>query len=125
MPQRSSYGRSLRAACRLRTATTGVRSSRNENALAHEDRAHGGGCRPLAGLPVLVVQVPPLVRRGLRVALRRVLPLLLAPERRHVEVAPGAAHRLVAAVVDEVGPEDPVALADEGVRSVPLVHAEV
>src|SRR5215207_7608458 len=125
MPQRSSYGRSLRAACRLRTATTGVRSSRNENALAHEDRAHGGGCRPLAGLAVLVVQVPPLVRRGLRVALGRVLPLLLASERGDVEVRPGAAHVLVAAAVDEVGAEDLVTLADERVGAVPLAHAEV
>src|SRR5215218_5298329 len=39
------------------------------------------------------------------VALRRVLPLLLAPERRHVEIGPGGAHRLVAAAVDEVGAE--------------------
>src|ERR687895_2366481 len=76
-------------------------------------------------LPVLVVVVPPLVRRGLRVALGRVLPLLLPAERRDVEVCPGGAHRLVAALVDEVGAEDLVALADEGVGSVPLVHAEV
>src|SRR5207245_7626937 len=72
-----------------------------------------------------VVPDPPLVRRGLRVALRRVLPLLLAPERSQVEVAPGAPHRLVAAVVDEVGAEHAVAVADERVRAVPLVHAEV
>src|SRR5215217_221719 len=32
---------------------------------------------------------------------------------------------LVAAAVDEVGAEDPAAVADEGVRAVPLVHAEV
>src|SRR6266446_2102916 len=37
-----------------------------------------------------VVPDPPLVRRGLGVALRRVLPLLLAPERSQVEVAPRA-----------------------------------
>ena len=73
----------------------------------------------------LVVPVPPLVGRGLGVALRRVLPLLLPPQGGDVEVAPGAAHRLVAAVVDEVGPEHPVAVADERVRAVPLVHAEV
>src|SRR5918998_1352644 len=54
-----------------------------------------------APLLVLVVQVPPLVWRCLRVALRRVLPLLLAPESGQIEVAPGAAHRLIAAVVDE------------------------
>src|SRR6266542_6820323 len=72
-----------------------------------------------------VVPDPPLVRRGLGVALRRVLPLLLAPERSHVEVAPGAPHRLVAAAVDEVGAEHAVTVADERVRAVPLVHAEV
>jgi len=71
------------------------------------------------------VEAPPLIRRGLGIALGRVLPLLLAPERREVEVGPGAAHRLVAAVVDEVGAEDPLAVAEEGVRAVPLVHAEV
>src|SRR5918996_6203205 len=43
-------------------------------------------------LAVRVVVVPPLTRAvGLRVALRRVLPLLLAPERGDVEVAPGSA----------------------------------
>src|SRR4051794_8007629 len=74
---------------------------------------------------VLVVQPPPLVRLGLRVALRRVLPLLLAAERRDVEVAPGRAHVLVAAVVDEVGPEDVVAVAQERVRAVPLIDVVV
>src|SRR5919112_5755453 len=77
------------------------------------------------GVAVRVVVVPPLVGRGLGVALGRVLPLLLAPERGDVEVAPGAPHRLVAARVDEVGAEDPVAVADEGVGAVPLAHAEV
>src|SRR3954451_17250280 len=72
-----------------------------------------------------VVVVPPLVRRRLRVAVGRVLPVLLAAERGDVEVGPRAAHRLVAAVVDEVRAEDVVALADEGVRAVPLVDAEV
>src|ERR671910_1621650 len=96
-------------------------------------RSPTGGFPPPAGglrersraLAVLVVQVPPLVPRRLRVALGRVLPLLLAPERGQVEVAPGAPHRLVAAAVDEVGAEDLVALADEGVRAVPLADAEV
>src|ERR1044072_2522406 len=74
---------------------------------------------------VRVVVVPPLVRRRLRPAVRRVLPLLLAPERGDVEVAPGRAHRLIAARVDEVGAEDAVALADEGVVPVPLVDPEV
>src|SRR6185437_16110970 len=88
-------------------------------------RGHGpGGTRSL-GRVVHVVVVPPLVRRCLRVALRRVLPCLLAAESGDVEVVPGVAHLLVAAVVDEVGPEDPVALADEGVGAVPLVDVEV
>src|ERR1700720_1429144 len=55
-----------------------------------------------SGVAVFVVPVPPFVRRSLRVALGRVFPLLLAPERSHIEVAPGAPERLVAAVVDEV-----------------------
>src|SRR5688572_7808469 len=74
---------------------------------------------------VLVVAVPPGVRRGLRVALRRVLPLLLAPERREVEVAPRAAERLVAALVDEVRAKDVVAVPHERVGPVPLADAEV
>src|SRR5438552_3365314 len=44
---------------------------------------------PLLGrltVAVFIVPVPPLVRRGLRVALGRVLPLLLAPKRSHIEV---------------------------------------
>src|SRR5207245_11610605 len=76
-------------------------------------------------LGCFVVPDPPLVRRGLRVALRRVLPLLLAPERTHVEVAPGAPKRLVAAVVEEVRAKYAVSVAEERVCAVPLVHAEV
>ena len=53
------------------------------------------------------------------------LPDLLPPERCDVEIAPGAAHRLVAAVVDEVGAEHAVAVADEGVCAVPLVHIDI
>src|SRR5207245_1428845 len=72
-----------------------------------------------------VVPDPPLVRRGLWITLRRVLPLLLAPERSDIEVVPGVSHLLVAAVVDEVGAEQAFAVADERVRAMPLVHAEV
>src|SRR5262245_19759391 len=74
---------------------------------------------------VRVVVVPPLVGRCLRVALGRVLPLLLATERSDVEVVPGVPHLLVAPVVDEVGAEDPTVLADERIRAVPLVDVEV
>src|SRR5438094_3839903 len=72
-----------------------------------------------------VMPDPPLVRRSLGVALRRGLPLLLAPERSDVEVVPSVPHLLIAAIVDEVGAERAVAIADERVRAVPLVHAEV
>ena len=68
---------------------------------------------------------PPLIRRSLGIALRRVLPLLLAPERSDVEVVPGAPHLLVAAIVDEVGSEYAVAIVDERVCTVPFIHAEV
>src|SRR6202011_4604959 len=74
---------------------------------------------------VVVVPVPPLVRRGLGVTLRRVLPSLLTAERRDVEVAPGGPHRLVAAVVNEVGAEHPLAVADECIVAVPFIDAEV
>src|ERR1700676_1478162 len=74
---------------------------------------------------VTLVPVPPLVRSALGVALRRVLPRLLTPERRHVEVAPGGAHRLIAAAVDEVGSEYALTLADERVVAVPFIHSEV
>src|SRR5262245_25783729 len=77
------------------------------------------------GVAICVMPVPPLVWRRLRVALRRVFPLLLAPERRHVEVAPGAPHRLIAAAIDKVGAENLVGVADECIVAVPFVHAEV
>src|SRR6266481_4118099 len=74
---------------------------------------------------VVVVPVPPLVRLGLGVTVWRVLPGLLTAERRHIEVAPGGSHRFVAAAVDEVCEEHPLAVADECIVAVPLVDAEV
>src|SRR5260370_613444 len=74
---------------------------------------------------VAVVPVPPLVRRALGVTFWRVLPSLLTAECRHIEVAPGGPHRLVAAAVDEVCAEHLVAVADECIVAVPLVDAEV
>src|SRR6266536_6428287 len=56
-------------------------------------------CVRLGARRVGVVVVPPLVWRGLGIALRRVLPLLLATERGDVEIAPGASHRLIATAV--------------------------
>src|SRR5215218_1597253 len=72
------------------------------------------------GVVVLVVPAGPGVGRGLRPALGGVLPGLLAAVRRDVEEAPGRPERLVAAGVDEVGPVDLVAVAQEHVRAVPL-----
>src|SRR5262245_8884958 len=74
---------------------------------------------------VAVMPLPPLVWLRLWVALRRVLPFFLAPKRCDIEIVPCVPHLLVATVVDEVGAKDAVAVADEGVRAVPLVHAEV
>ena len=74
---------------------------------------------------VVVVPVPPLVRRGLGVTLWRVLPNLLTAERRDVEVAPSGPHHLVAAAVDEVCAEHPLAVAEEHVVAVPFIDAEV
>src|SRR6202034_1837251 len=76
-------------------------------------------------LGVIVMPVPPLVGWTLGIAGGRVLPRLLATERRRVEVTPGGAHRLVAAPVDKVGAKHPLALAKEHVMAVPLIHAEV
>src|ERR1700686_2630510 len=87
----------------------------------HFDPFGVGGC---AG-NVTVVPVPPLVRPVLGIALRRVLPLLLTAERRHVEVAPDGAHRLVAAAADEIGAEHAFAVADERIVAVPFIHPEV
>src|ERR1039457_5336318 len=97
--------------------------------------SHGGACRVGDDIDpqwvgrglglVVVMPVPPLVRRSLRVALWRVLPGFLTAERRHIEVAPGGPHGLVAAAVDEVCPEHLVAVADECIVAVPLVHAKV
>src|SRR5215207_5457336 len=118
--------------CRAPVGVAGAALSTRAPRGARRRSPTGGFPPPAAGLhersralAVLVVQVPPLVRRRLRIALGRVLPLVLAPERGQVEVAPSAAHRLVAAVVDEVGAKDLLALADEGVGAVPLIHAEV
>src|SRR6202522_2902334 len=80
----------------------------------------GCGVRDIALVPV-----PPLVRAALGVAHRRILPRLLTPERRHVEVAPGGAHGLVATTIDEIGAEHAFAIADERVVAVPFAHPEV
>src|SRR5215218_2761938 len=75
---------------------------------------------------VLVMPVPPLIGRGLRIPLRRVFPFLLAPKGGHVEEAPGIHEHFVAAVVDEVGAVDmTVVVADERVGAMPFVDAEV
>src|SRR3954452_9624399 len=74
---------------------------------------------------VIVVPVPPFVRRGLRITLWRILPSLLTAERSDVEVAPDCSHRLVAAVINEVCVEHPVVVAEEHVVAVPFIYAKV
>src|SRR5215467_750041 len=74
---------------------------------------------------VVVVPVPPLVWRGLRITFWRVFPSLLTTERREVEVAPNRPHRLVAAIIDEVCTKHFVAVAEEHVVAVPLIDAEI
>src|SRR5215470_14320263 len=74
---------------------------------------------------VLVVPVPPFIRWCLTIIFRRVLPFLLAPKRRDVEIVPRAPHLFVTAIVDEVVAEHAVAIADECIRAVPFVHAKV
>src|SRR5262245_13002467 len=69
--------------------------------------------------------VPPFVRRGLGVTLWRGRPSLLTAERGDVEVAPGGPHRLVAAAVNEVCAEHPLAVTEEHVVAMPLIDAEV
>src|SRR5580698_3761891 len=66
---------------------------------------------------IVVVPVPPLVRRGLGISLWRIFPSLLTAEWREVEVAPDGPHGLVAAVVDEVCAEHTFAFAEEHVVS--------
>ncbi len=74
---------------------------------------------------VAVVPVPPFVRTALRIAFRRIFPNLLSPKCGHVEIAPQRAHPLIAAGIDEVGAENPVAFAEEGVVAMPFIDAEV
>src|SRR5689334_9962156 len=74
---------------------------------------------------VVVVPVPPLIRRCLWIALGRVLPDLLAAKRGDIEVTPRGPHGLVASIVNEVGAEHLVAIADEHVMAVPFIDAEI
>src|SRR6185437_13263334 len=50
-------------------------------------------------LSVGVMPPPPLVPLRLRIPFRRLLPILLPAQRRHVQVAPHAAHRFIATIV--------------------------
>src|SRR5213593_1948811 len=79
--------------------------------------ARGDDSRALAQstalIAVLVVAAPPAVARGLRVALGRVLPLLLAAQRGQVEQGPDGAQRFHSALGGEVGAIDLAAVAQE------------
>jgi len=78
---------------------------------------------------VLVVATPPLIRRGLRPAVGRILPVFLPAERRQVQKGPGATERLDAPPGSEVGAIDVVAIAQENAKTEGLVrvarHTEV
>src|SRR5262249_37045770 len=80
---------------------------------------------PRRVLRVGVVPAPPLIRWTLRIALRRILPILLAAKRGHIEEVPGVHKHLVAPAVDEVGAEHAVAVPDERVGAVPVLDAEI
>src|SRR5919106_4225517 len=71
---------------------------------------------------VLVMAAPPLVRRGLRIARRRVLPVLLPAEGCQVEEGPDAAERLDAAPGREVRAIDVVAVAEEDAEAESLAR---
>ena len=79
----------------------GARHQQPAPAPASGGRISSSGTPPTCAITrrpaVLVVEFHHWYGGGLRVALGRVLPLLLAPERGDVEVGPGGAHRLVAA----------------------------
>src|SRR4051794_40496954 len=62
---------------------------------------------------VAVGTVPPLVRPALRVTLRRVFPRRLSSGRSHVQGGPGGPRWLLAPVVDEVGAEPALTVAEE------------
>jgi hypothetical protein len=99
VPQPQSYAlwRSrapgLRMPGRANAVAGAGRLARMRRTLARPRKVRCGspdnGGRRLRGLAVCVVVVPPPVRWGLRIALRRVLPFLLAAERRDVQVTPG------------------------------------
>ena len=72
---------------------------------------------------VLVLPAPPLIRRLLRAAGRRVLPLLLAAEGRQVEEGPDAAERLDPAAAGLVGQVGVVAVAQEALQTEVLRRA--
>src|SRR3954454_25250431 len=96
-------------------------SVRQESEMGGLPSVPAAGCAGDLGEPtlrrlllVLVVPVPPHVRRGLGIALGPVLPLLLTTERGDGQVAPGRGERLVAAVGDEVGTDHvAVVITDE------------
>src|SRR5262249_39433593 len=80
-------------------------------------RAGSGWTRSSGVLLVLVVPPPPLVWLRLWMALGRVLPGLLAAERRPVEEAPDRSDGLEPPPAGEIGPVDLVAVAKKGVQA--------
>src|SRR5262245_41453170 len=79
----------------------------------HTKRPQAAVPHLLLSLSVLVVAAPPLVGRALRPSFGRVLPGLLAAERRQIEQGPHAAEPLHPAPAREVGAEHAAAVAQE------------
>src|SRR4029450_8138536 len=83
---------------------TDSRASMSDNFRTPGPTPHGTAeaasrSRGVLGVPVAIVQPPPIELRPLRAPLGGVLPFLLAAERRAVGDAPGGADRLHAAPV--------------------------
>src|SRR5262249_21177674 len=72
-----------------------------------------------------VMPVPPFIWRSFGITFRRILPHFLAAERREIEITPDSPHRLIAAIVDEIGAENLVAVPDESVVAMPFVHSKI
>src|ERR1700722_467503 len=74
---------------------------------------------------VFIMQAPPTIGRAPLDALRRILPILLPPERRQIEEGPDAAQHLDAAPAGEIGTKQAVGATEENVKAKAAIHAEV
>src|ERR1041385_1170000 len=89
----------------LQTNSKSIRIALSKRSFSGIGNLHPLRIRRCLGV-IVVVPVPPFVRRRLRITLRRVFPLFLPAKRSDIEIVPGVPHLLVAAIVDEVGPKN-------------------